>query len=161
MMRRSDLDRFAGDLEEPLRTFVRNTGVRLALLLNAAGQVLAQHGFQRAVDVMAIAALGAGVHASSRALAQLLRQEGFGHLHHVGREQQMFLGSFSTPAEELLLLAVFDGRSSFGLVQLFFQDLARHVAALPGWRTPRPHTDPDAFERELQASLDRLFGPAA
>ena len=36
---------------QPLESFVSEAGVRLALLMTPAGQVFAQHGFTRAVDV--------------------------------------------------------------------------------------------------------------
>ncbi len=36
---------------EPLVTFVKEAGARLVLVMTSAGQVMAQHGFSRAVDV--------------------------------------------------------------------------------------------------------------
>ena len=39
-------------IEGPLKRFVDDAGAELALLLHPSGQVLAQHGFARAVDVM-------------------------------------------------------------------------------------------------------------
>ena len=44
---------------EPLVKFVKEAGARLVLVMTSAGQVLAQHGFSRAMDVMSAAALGA------------------------------------------------------------------------------------------------------
>jgi len=44
---------------QPLTDFVRESSVRLVLVLTPAGQVLAQSGFSRAVDVMSAAALAA------------------------------------------------------------------------------------------------------
>src|SRR5256886_7431385 len=46
---------------EPLVKFVKEAGARLVLVMTSAGQVLAQHGFSRAVDVMSAAALGAAI----------------------------------------------------------------------------------------------------
>ncbi|MBV9772757.1 MAG: roadblock/LC7 domain-containing protein [Gemmatimonadetes bacterium] len=157
-MRRGDLDRFIGDLAEPVDRFAREAGVRLVLLINESGQVLAQRGFARAVDVMGMAALGAGIHASSRALARLLAQDGFQHLHQGVGDGQVFIGPFSTPAEELILIAVFGEDSSIGLVRVFFEALVAEVARLPGWREERPTSDPAAFERDLEAGLDHFFG---
>ncbi|HEX7240069.1 MAG TPA: roadblock/LC7 domain-containing protein [Longimicrobiaceae bacterium] len=158
-MRRGDLDRFVGALAAPVDRFSREAGVRLVLLINESGQVLAQRGFARALDVMGVAALGAGIHASSRALARLLRQDGFHHLHQGGTGgSQVFIGSFRTPAEELILVAVFGEDSSIGLVRVFFDALVQEVAQLPGWRESRPTADPEAFERDLEAGLDHFFG---
>ena len=52
-------------IEAPLKQFVSDAGAELALLLHPSGQVLAQHGFARAVDVMSACALAAGIHASA------------------------------------------------------------------------------------------------
>lgn len=157
-MRRGDLDRFVGDLAAPVDRFAREAGVRLVLLINASGQVLAQRGFARALDVMGMASLGAGIHASSHALARLLRQEGFQHLHQGGGDGQVFIGPFATPAEELILIAVFGEDSSIGLVRVFFDALVAEVGRLPGWREARPTSDARAFERDLEAGLEHFFG---
>lgn len=157
-MRRADLERFVGALAEPVDRFAREAGVRLVLLINESGQVLAQRGFARALDVMGVAALGAGIHASSRAVARLLGQEGFQHLHQGGGAAQVFIGPFSTPAEELILIAVFGEESSIGLVRVFFDQMVGEVGRLPGWREVRPTSDAASFERELEAGLEQFFG---
>jgi hypothetical protein len=160
-MRRGDLAEFVGALEAPVERFVREAGLRLVLLINESGQVLAQRGFARALDVMGVAALGAGIHASSRALAELLGQQGFGHLHQGGAAAQVFIGPFRTPAENLIVIAVFGEDSSIGLVQVFFGQFTAQVAALPGWSEVRPTADARAFEKDLEAGLENLFGGAS
>ncbi len=157
-MRRGDLSEFVGALEAPVERFAREAGLRLVLLINESGQVLAQRGFARALDVMGVAALGAGIHASSRALAQLLGMAGFGHLHQGGAQAQVFIGPFRTPAESLIVIAVFGEDSSIGLVQVFFAEFTGQVARLPGWSEVRPTTDAAAFEHDLEAGLENLFG---
>lgn len=157
-MRRGDLAQFVGELEGPVDRFVREAGLTLVLLINESGQVLAQRGFARALDVMGVAALGAGIHASSRALATLLGQPGFAHLHQGGSHAQVFIGPFRTPAEDLIVIAVFGEDSSIGLVQVFFAQFSDEVTRLPGWSTVRPTADARAFERDLEAGLDTLFG---
>jgi predicted regulator of Ras-like GTPase activity (Roadblock/LC7/MglB family) len=159
-VRRGDLQEFIGDLKEPVDRFAREAGVRLVLLINTSGQVLAQRGFARALDVMGVAALGAGIHASSRAVAQLLGMPGFRHLHQGGAGSQVFIGPFQTPSEELILITVFGEDSSLGLVQVFYQTLVDEVARLPGWSQTRPTTDAAQFERDLEAGLDHFFGGA-
>lgn len=157
-MRRSDLEGFVGALGEPVDRFAREARLSLVLLVNASGQVLAQRGFARALDVMGIAALAAGIHASSAALAGLLGQPGFRHLHQGGGARQVFIATFGTPSEELVLVGVFDDDSSIGLVRVFFETLTGEVAALPGWSTARPTADAAAFERDLESGLEHLFG---
>jgi hypothetical protein len=157
-MRRGDLSEFVGALEAPVERFAREASLRLVLLINESGQVLAQRGFARALDVMGVASLGAGIHASSRALAELLGMAGFGHLHQGGAHAQVFIGPFRTPAENLIVIAVFGEDSSIGLVQVFFAEFTGQVSRLPGWSEVRPTTDAGAFERDLEAGLENLFG---
>jgi hypothetical protein len=157
-MRRGDLSEFVGALEAPVERFAREASLRLVLLINESGQVLAQRGFARALDVMGVAALGAGINASSRALAELMGMAGFGHLHQGGARAQVFIGPFRTPAENLIVIAVFGEDSSIGLVQVFFAEFTGQVARLPGWSEVRPTTDAAAFEQDLEAGLENLFG---
>jgi hypothetical protein len=156
-MRRADLAQFVEALASPVERFAREAGLRLVLLINRSGQVLAQRGFARALDVMGVASLGAGIHASSQALAELIGERGFRHLHQGGTASQVFIGPFRTPAEDLIAIAVFGEDSSIGLVQVFFAQFTGEVAALPGWKEARPTTDAKAFERDLEAGLEKVF----
>jgi hypothetical protein len=157
-MRRADLAQFVGALSGPIDRFAREAGLRLVMLINRSGQVLAQRGFARAVDVMGVASLGAGIHASSNAIAEMIGENGFRHLHQGGAGSQVFIGPFRTPAEDLIAICVFGQDSSLGLVQVFFAEFVAEVAALPGWQEARPTTDAAAFERDLEAGLDTVFG---
>jgi hypothetical protein len=160
-MRRADLPAFVAALAEPVERFAREAGLRLVLLINQSGQVLAQRGFARALDVMGVASLGAGIHASSHEIAGMLGEPGFRHLHQGGAAAQVFIGPFRTPAETLIVIGVFGPDSSIGLVQVFFAEFTVEVARLPGWSTVRPTADARAFERDLDAGVERLFGDGA
>jgi hypothetical protein len=52
-------------VEDPLRVFLAESAARVVLLTTTSGQVVAQHGFTRSLDVMSAAALGAGIVAST------------------------------------------------------------------------------------------------
>ena len=144
---------------EPLVKFVKEAGARLVLLMTPAGQVLAQHGFSRAVDVMAAAALGAAIMASTDEIARQLRQPPFAGLNHQGERHGIFLAAVPTGRGRLVALIVYDlDASSLGLVQLFFEQLAADLhAASPKESVPKQVLAAD-FERELSDSLNTLFG---
>ncbi len=142
---------------EALEAFVRESGVRLAVLINRSGQVLGQRGFDRVFDLIGIASLAAGINASSRALASQLGEDEFEALHHAGRARQLFLGHFNSPAGQLMLVAVFDERSSIGLVRLFFADFVMRISELPLLEAARSSVSARDFEAELERSLDRFF----
>lgn len=142
---------------EPLEEFVQESRVRLALLINRSGQVLAQYGFDRLLDLVGVASLAAGINASSRALASQLGENQFEHLHHAGETRQLFLGHFESPAGQLILVTVFDERSSIGLVRVFFEEFVRRIRDLPQMDATRRSVSGLSFEAELESSLDRFF----
>ena len=146
-------------VEQPLRRFVADARVELALLLYPSGQVLAQHGFARAVDVMATCALAAAIRASSGELGRQLDGRPFSGLHQPGRSRQIFLAEASTPRGPYIFLTVFGEESSLGLVQLYFREMAEGLAAAaPVAPEARPVLAED-FEGDLDRNLAALFRP--
>ena len=143
---------------DPLQRFVAESAARLALLTTTSGQVIAQHGFTRAVDVMSAAALGAAIAASTSEIIRMLQEPAFRVLAHQGQRHGIFLARFGTPRGAMLALVVYGGDSSIGLVQLFFEQFARDLAAAcPAPEPARPVLAAD-FERDLNESLAALFG---
>ncbi len=144
-------------VEKPLEAFVAEAGARLALLMTPVGQVIAQYGFTRAVDVMAAAALGAGIVASTGEIAKLLDEPTFSVLNHQGKRHGILLAGFDTPRDRMVCLVVYGPESTPGLVQLFFEEFSRDVRdACPEPEAPKQVLAAD-FERELNESLSALF----
>ncbi len=147
-------------IEAPLRTFVNDSGVLLALLLNPNGQVLGQHGFVNAMDVMSACALAAAIHASSAELGRQLDGHPFVELH-AGTRRQLFLAQAETAQGPYIFLTVFDASSSLGLVRLYYGELQANLANA----APPPVAAPERvlnanFEGELNRNLAVLFGKA-
>lgn len=158
-MTRVDIDLVVAALREPIREFARETRVRLVLLLDRSGQVLAQQGFTRSYEISAVASLAAAAHTSAQALAGVAGSSGWTHLHHAGRERQLFLAPFRTPSSELVLVAIFDRDSSLGLVQHYFERFAQTVAAMPQLASARTLGSAETFERDLEAGLNSVAPP--
>lgn len=78
--------------EAPLARFVDDARVQLAVLMYPTGQVLAQVGFKRSIDVQTACALSAAIQASSSHLGIMLDGVPFSGLHHAGEERQLWLG---------------------------------------------------------------------
>jgi len=151
----------AGWVETPLKQFVDDARVEIAVLLHSDGQVLGQYGFARSIDVMTACALASAIHASASELGRQLEGAPFGVLHYMGRDRQIFLGAIPAQGSVLLLLAVFDRESSLGLVQLFLEEFkARVAAAAPAVSPDQPPALAENFERDLNRSLAQLFGRA-
>jgi predicted regulator of Ras-like GTPase activity (Roadblock/LC7/MglB family) len=146
-------------MEEPLRRFIDDARVRLVLLLESSGRVLAQHGFTRSLDVMSACALAAAIHASAAEIGRQLDGTAFTTLHHPGNAQQIFLGELPTARGAHILLTVFDDTTSIGLVRLYFKELsARLSAATPAPVTPAAAPSLVDFESDLNRNLAKLFG---
>jgi hypothetical protein len=144
---------------DPLTELLRESGARVVLIMTSSGQVIAQHGFTRSLDVMSAAALGAGILATTGELARILdAPRGFGAVVHQGERQGVWLAGFDTPRGCWIGLVVFGHESSIGLVRLFFARFAEQVAAAAPAVTPVRDVLVEGFERELDDSLRALFG---
>ena len=145
-------------VEAPLQSFLAESSARLTLLMTTSGQVVAQHGFGRSLDVMTAAALGAGIVASTEELARLMGASRFEALVHHGARQSCLLSAFVTPRGRWIGLVVFGQETSVGIVQLFFDQMIRQLAdAAPREQVQAPMLA-ENFEHELNASLRALFG---
>ena len=144
--------------EAPLRQFVEDARVELALLLHASGQVLGQHGFVKRMDVMTACALAAGINATAAELGRMLDGKPFGALHYGGKTKQTFLASVETRRGGFLLFCVFDERASLGIVQLYFGEFRHRLTeAAPESEGPSTPLN-EHFEGELNRNLAALFG---
>lgn len=143
----------------PLRAFVDESSARLALLMTTSGQVVAQHGFAASLDLMAAAALGSGIVASTTELALQMGWPAFRIVSHHGLRRTHFLAWFDTPRGRWIALVVFGGETKLGLIQVFFDQLVEELsAAAPPEEQHKREVLAADFERELNASLRALFG---
>ena len=145
-------------VEDPLATFLSESEARLTLLMTSTGQVVAQHGFTRAFDVMSAAALGAGILSSTEELARVLGVTPFQALSHQGNDQGMLLSGFDTPVGRWIGLVVFGRDTTLGVVRLFFDRMVSELAAAAPTQADRGDVLDQDFERELHSSLRSLFG---
>lgn len=144
--------------EAPLVEFLRESSAELVLLMTGSGQVIAQHGFARSVDVMACAALGAAIVASTGEMARVLEVESLGNVVHQGGHRRVLLAPFRMPRGLWIGLVVFGPDTSIGLVQVFFSRLTAGLLAAAPSEQPPPAILAERFEDELNASLRSLFG---
>jgi hypothetical protein len=142
----------------PLQTFITESSARLILLMTTSGQVVAQHGFSRSVEVMTAAALGSAIVASTEELARIMGTSRFAALVHGGTRQSCMLSAFGTPRGRWIGLVVFGAETSVGLVQLFFDQLVEELVTAAPREQVAASPLPENFEQELDTSLKELFG---
>lgn len=155
---RSALGKLVARLDEPIRRFVRAARPAVVLLINTSGKLLGQHGVPRSLDPVAVASLGAGIHASSRAIARMLEQDGFHHMYQKGARGHLFLGPFEAPSEELILIAVLSEESQLGLVRMAFASFVTEVGEIPEWSLHGAAQTAETFERDLESGYEHVFG---
>jgi len=97
---------------DPLRA---EANAKFVFLLDKNGQQIASSGKFDAVDPTALASLAAGNVAATEGLAQLIGEQEFSTLFHEGQKDNLHI---SLVANKIILLVIFDERSSVGLVRL-------------------------------------------
>jgi hypothetical protein len=145
-------------VEAPLTTFLAESGARITLLTTSSGQVVAQHGFTHSLDVMSVAALGAGIIAATSELARVMGSPPLEAVVHQGNALGIHLAGFDTPRGRWLGLVVYGKETSLGLVQLFFGRLVEELGRVAPPSQPVRQVLAEDFEYELNSSLRSLFG---
>jgi predicted regulator of Ras-like GTPase activity (Roadblock/LC7/MglB family) len=86
-----------------------------AFLIDRSGQLIANCGSPSTLDVSAFSALTAANFGATSEIAKLLGEKEFNLLFHKGRNENIY---FSVVGENLIMVIVFDDRTTVGLVRL-------------------------------------------
>lgn len=144
---------------EPLKRLMDDARLISGVLLYPSGKAVGQFGFTNAADVMSVCALTSAINASSRELGRQLDGKPFLEMHHAGADRQVFMARCAAGPHEFLFVGVFDRESSFGVVEIYFEEFQKTLATLrPAAEGAKVGPSGD-FEGELNRSLDALFGP--
>jgi predicted regulator of Ras-like GTPase activity (Roadblock/LC7/MglB family) len=142
-----------------LNSLLREANARTALLVDRTGQMLATVGEEPRFDPVAFATLTAADFSANDQLARMLGENEFGSLFHQGDRDSLYLADV---ARRVILVVLFDNRTTLGLVKLrvrgvvealsalFIQMFAREAAGERGMET--------GFVPEAEDEIDRLFG---
>ena len=143
----------------PLTRLMDDARLISGVLLYPTGKAVGQFGFSNAADVMSVCALTSAINASARELGRQLDGKPFVEMHHAGADRQVFMARCSAGQHELLFVGVFDRESSFGVVEIYFEEFQKAIAKLTPQAEVRGQGPSGDFEGELNRSLDALFGP--
>ncbi|HVF66538.1 MAG TPA: roadblock/LC7 domain-containing protein [Pyrinomonadaceae bacterium] len=99
---------------------------RVVFLVDKNGQQIAVHGDVGAIDTTSLASLAAGNVAATGGMAQLIGEKEFPTLSHEGERESIHICIIG----RVLLVVVFDERSSLGLVKLRVKQASRDLSAL-------------------------------
>ncbi len=115
------------DLVDTARVLCQNASARAVFMVDKDGQLLATAGDDGAYDALSIASLTAGNVAATDGLARLLGENEFGELFHQGENDHIHI---SSAGQRVLVVVIFDHRSSLGLVRLRVQQALDSVTGI-------------------------------
>ena len=98
-----------------LDTLRMDASAKIVFLVDKNGQQIAEVGEVNLVDATSLASLTAGNVAATDGLAKLIGEKEFSILFHEGRKDNIHI---SIVGQRLILVVIFDERSSLGLVRL-------------------------------------------
>jgi len=102
-------------ITEICENLVTEAHAKLVFLVDKNGQLIAVAGDSENMDTTSLATLAAGNIAATGGLAKLIGEEEFSILFHEGSRDNLHL---SLVAQKLIVVVVFDHRSTVGLVRL-------------------------------------------
>ena len=134
----------------------RDANAKAVLLIDKNGQLIAESGDTAGIDTTSLSSLTAGNVAATGGIASLLKEREFSGQFHEGEHISVHI---SLVAQRVILVILFDDRSSLGLVRLRVrragEDLSRIFDALVA-KAEQP-TDRSIFAEITDEDIDNLF----
>lgn len=101
------------------------SAARLVVLVDKDGQQIAVHGELGQLDTTSLASLAAGNVAATGGMAELIGEKEFPTLSHEGERESIHISVIG----RVLLVVVFDDRSTLGLVKLRSKQMSQELAS--------------------------------
>ena len=144
-------------ITESLKRFLGETRSLCALLVDRSGQLVTTVGDATGLDTTAFATLTAADYSANYQLAKLVGEEDFSSLFHQGEKESIYVADI---ARRLLLVIVFDSRTTVGLVRLRMKDEIDELTLLVDRVFSRGRNGAAPAEHLLKGAddeIDKLF----
>jgi len=102
-------------INQILNRLLAESNAKFVLLVDRSGQLISIQGETESMDSMAFASLSAGNYAATSELARIMGEREFSVLFHQGDRESIHI---SVVADRVILVVVFDDRTTLGLVRL-------------------------------------------
>ena len=147
-------------ISEHLTELLRESDARSAMVVDRTGQLLANAGEALSFDPTVFASLTAADFSANDQLAKMIGEPEFASLFHQGEKESMYLADVS---RRLILVVLFDKRTTVGLVRLRVKQTVQDLAQLIQEMFNRPPEDKGATEEGgllegAEDEIDKLFG---
>ena len=131
-----------------------DASAKVVFLVDKDGQEIASQGEVGNLDTTSLASLAAGNVAATGGMAQLIGEKEFPTLSHEGEKESIHISVVG----RLLLVVVFDERSSLGLVKLRSKQVSHQLAAMFDEIAAGDFDDLDSpFAEITDEDIDSLF----
>ena len=137
-----------------LRKLLVDASAKVVFLVDKDGTLLASAGDAVGFDTTSLASLAAGNIAATGGLANLIGEKEFSILFHEGERDNMHL---SVVADRLILVIVFDRRSSVGLVRLRVRQATARLTAVMAVALAASDAELGEVEELTEADIESLF----
>jgi predicted regulator of Ras-like GTPase activity (Roadblock/LC7/MglB family) len=134
----------------------RDANAKAVLVIDKNGQAMAQAGEVEQLDVTSLSSLTAGNVAATGGIAQLLAEKEFAGQFHEGEKTNVHI---SIVGQRLILLVLFDERSSLGLVRLRVRKASNELVHVIEVLVKKSESaaQPSVFAEITDADIDNLF----
>jgi predicted regulator of Ras-like GTPase activity (Roadblock/LC7/MglB family) len=131
-----------------------DSSAKVVFLVDKDGQEIASQGEVGTLDTTSLASLAAGNVAATGGMAQLIGEKEFPTLSHEGERESIHICVIG----RLLLMVVFDERSSLGLVKLRSRQISNQIATMFAAITEASNDHSDSpFAGITDEDIDSLF----
>lgn len=131
-----------------------DSSAKVVFLVDKDGQEIASQGEVGSLDTTSLASLAAGNVAATGGMAQLIGEKEFPTLSHEGQRESIHISVIG----RLLLVVVFDDRSSLGLVKLRSKQVSQQISLMiQEIESADNHDLESPFAGITDADIDSLF----
>ena len=131
-----------------------DSSARVVFLVDKDGQEIAVQGEVGNIDTTSLSSLAAGNVAATGGMAQLIGEKEFPTLSHEGERESIHISVIG----RLLLVVVFDERSTLGLVKLRSRQVAQTLSTMMDEITKAEFDESDSpFAEITDEDIDSLF----
>ncbi len=149
-------------IKEALQRLRQDANANVVFLVDKNGQQIAAIGDLASLDTTSLASLTAGNVAATDGLARLIGEKEFSILFHEGEKDNIHI---SIVAQRVILVVIFDERSSLGLVRLRVRRATAELDKIFEEITQKVEREKDSLQVDFESpfseitddDIDRLF----
>jgi len=134
----------------------RDSNAKAVLVIDKNGQAIAEAGDTQQLDVTSLSSLTAGNVAATGGIAQLLAEREFAGQFHEGERTNVHIANVG----QVILVVLFDERSSLGLVRLRVRKAAAELTGVMDTMVKKSKLgsgQPSVFSEITDDDIDNLF----